>query len=238
VSAEGARQFARYAYPPNELGYCGPDGAEAMLDPSAVSEIERRARLFDGAWVYLEFLAEALGSNDPLSSDVVEAYWIGNDVLDDLDPAALMRQLNASFADQRGGTWRQARRRARAHHSFQVFEVYPWSAMLSAGMTPGPAVSVLDRCRIRTGLVTSVDGEFLSVTTRLLGWHGSTLDVEKSATERVRWAIEGRSLLSTSPIEDDLVTLHWDWVCEVVTEAQVDQIERRETTQLELIGLR
>ena len=32
MSADGAVLFARYAYPPNELGYCGPAGAEQMLD--------------------------------------------------------------------------------------------------------------------------------------------------------------------------------------------------------------
>ena len=34
MSAEGALAFARYAFPPNELGYCGPVGARAMLDPT------------------------------------------------------------------------------------------------------------------------------------------------------------------------------------------------------------
>ena len=60
MSAEGALQFARYAYPPNELGYCGPEGAQAMLRPGAEDDIAARARRFDGAWVYLEVLAEAL----------------------------------------------------------------------------------------------------------------------------------------------------------------------------------
>ena len=30
MSVQGALLFARYAYPPNELGYCGPDGAGAL----------------------------------------------------------------------------------------------------------------------------------------------------------------------------------------------------------------
>jgi hypothetical protein len=59
MSDAGARLFARYAYPPNELGYCGPDGAAAMLDPDRPAEIARRARQFEGAWSYLEFLAAA-----------------------------------------------------------------------------------------------------------------------------------------------------------------------------------
>jgi Family of unknown function (DUF6390) len=82
----GASLFARYAFPPNELGYCGPGGAELLLEnagrggagDSADGEVARRARLFDGAWPYLEIIADAAGLPDPLDGRVVEAYWIGN----------------------------------------------------------------------------------------------------------------------------------------------------------------
>ncbi len=60
----------------------------------------------------------------------------------------VLERLEARFAGQVGGTWRGAVGRAQAHHSFQVFEVYPWVAMLLAGLPAGPAVAVLDRCRI------------------------------------------------------------------------------------------
>lgn len=236
MSSDGARQFARYAYPPNELGYCGPEGADALLDPDAVVDIARRARLFDGAWVYLEILAEELGSADPLSVEVVEAYWLGTDLLDSVDPARLVDRLSTRFGDQHGGTWRSAAGRALAHHSFQVFEVYPWAAMLQAGLAPGPAVSVLDRCRIRCGTVQDVEGEWVTVTSRLLHWDGAHLAPGAPGTERARWAVGGRTLLA-APEVGDLVALHWDWVCDVLTPAQADQVERREAAQLTAIGL-
>ena len=43
MSGRGAVLFARYAYPPNELGYCGPDDAAAILRPGATADIGRRA---------------------------------------------------------------------------------------------------------------------------------------------------------------------------------------------------
>ncbi len=236
MSEEGALQFARYAYPPNELGYCGPEGAHEMLVPGAVAEIGRRARLFDGAWVYLEFLAGVLGTDDPLSAPVVEAYWIGNDLLDAVDPAALLEHLSVAFAGQVGGTWRSSASRARAHHSYQVFEVYPWAAMLRRGLPPGPAVSVLDRCRIRIGVVNKVDGEWVTVTSRLLRWDGAALVRADPTDELVRWAVEGQSLLA-SPVVGDTVALHWDWVCDVLTPDQVDRIHRLEAEQRTVVGL-
>ncbi len=236
MSDEGALKFARYAYPPNQLGYCGPDGAHEMLAPGAVAEIERRARLFDGAWVYLEFLAGVLGTDDPLSTPVVEAYWIGSDLLAAVDPAALVRHLTLAFDGQVGGTWRESAARARAHHSYQVFEVYPWAAMLLRGLSPGPAVSVLDRCRIRTGVVCEVDGESVVVRSNLLAWDGDSLIPSQSQVEAARWSLDGQSLLSP-PAVGDTVALHWDWVCDVLTPDQADRIQRIEATQRSAVGL-
>lgn len=236
MSAEGALQFARYAYPPNELGYCGPEGAQAMLRPGAEDDIAARARRFDGAWVYLEVLAEALGSDDPLAAEVVEAYWVGSDLLDRVGSRALVDRLLTRFASQQGGTWRESATRARAHHSFQVFEVYPWAAMLRAGLPPGPAVSVLDRCRIRTGVVRAVVGETVTVGTSVLAWDGARLTPGPGVVETARWSTDGLSLIDP-PAPGDVVALHWDWVCEVLTVEQAERVDRLEEAQREAVGL-
>ena len=236
MSAEGALLFARYAYPPNELGYCGPTGAEAMLDKGAIADIERRARQFEGAWSYLELLAESSGSADPLSTEVVTAYWVGSDLLDGVDPGALVARLEERFVGQPGGTWRSASDRARAHHSFQVFEVYPWAGLLQDGRPPGPAVNVLDRCRIRTGIVRAVDGESVEVTCEPLVWQDAALRPSVSVIERARWSVGGQALIER-PSVDDVVALHWDWVCEVLTPGQERIVSELEERQRRAVGL-
>lgn len=236
MSREGALRFARYAFPPNELGYCGPPGAREMLVPGAIAQIEARARRFEGAWVYLEFLAEQLGADDPLSVEVVDAYWIGTDALESVPSEVLVERLGERFVGQRGGTWQQASSRALAHHSFQVFEVYPWAGMLVAGLPPGPAVSVLDRCRVRTGLVTAVDGEWVTATTTLLAWSGSALAPSSPGVERSRWAMDGLGLMD-APAVGDVVALHWDWVCDVLTPEQAARIQRLEERVRDAVGL-
>jgi hypothetical protein len=229
VSSEGALLFARYAYPPNELGYCGPDGAAAMLRQDATVEIEQRARQFEGAWCYLEFIARSAGIADPLDVRVVEAYWVGNDLLDRCEPMALQHWLRRRFAGQPGGTWREAGQRTHAHHSFQVFEVYPWARLLASNGSP-IALSVLEQCRIRVGLVLSVDGENATVECSPLTWQGSRLDPGSSRQEVVRWSTNGRSLLS-GLTPGDQVALHWDWVCDVINRQQAGAIESREADQ-------
>ena len=236
MSAEGAVLFAQYAYPPNELGHCGPDGAAAMLLAGQIAEIERRARRFEGAWSYLEFLAETLDLDDPLAAEVVEAYWVGSDRLYEVEPAALVERLEDRFRGQPGGTWRDAAARARAHHSFQVFEVYPWAELLRDGRPAGPAVNVLDRCRIRASVVCEVDGETVTVITRPLAWDGSTLCQADATTERARWCVDGEALIG-APAVGDVVALHWDWVCDVLTPEQARRLVELDERQRRAVGL-
>ncbi|MFB6950658.1 DUF6390 family protein [Streptomyces niveus] len=234
MSERGAVLFARYAYPPNELGYCGPADSAALLRPADTEGIERGARQFEGAWCYLEFLAETAGLDDPLDERVVEAYWIGNDLLDRADPAALLARMRDRFRGQLGGTWREAADRALAHHSFQVFDVYPWAGLLRSSGRP-TALSVLDQCRIRTGVVHSVAGESATVESRPLTWTGTALTPGPPRQESVRWSTGGRSLIpGLAP--GDLVALHWDWVCDVITKAQAERIESTEERQLASLG--
>ena len=160
---------------------------------------------------------------------MVEAYWIGNDLLDRVDPAALVERMRDRFRGQLGGTWREAGGRALAHHSFQVFDVYPWAALLRTGGNP-TALSVLDRCRIRTGVVVGVDGETATVDSRPLCWDGRAMAPGPPRRETVRWSAGGRALID-GPAPGDRVALHWDWVCDVITEEQALRIEELEDRQ-------
>ena len=46
----------------------------------------------------------------------------------------------------------------------------------------------------------------------------------------MRWSAGGRALID-GPSPGDLVALHWDWVCEVITEEQAQRIEELEARQ-------
>ena len=229
MSGPGALLFARYAYPPNELGYCGPAGASSLLRADEPDGIALRARRFEGAWAYLEFIAAAAGIPDPLDEAVVEAYWIGNALLDQVPADGLVSWLADRFRGQSGGTWRTAAGRARAHHSFHVFEVYPWAAMLGAPAAP-VALSVLDRCRIRTGRVLAVDGEKATVRSRPLILDGGGLRPGPARDQTASWSAGGRSLLGV-PSPGDRVALHWDWICDRLTDEQADRLEAYEARQ-------
>jgi hypothetical protein len=229
--------FARYAFPPNELGYCGPDDAGALLSHASsgelASDIVERARRFDGAWVYLEVIAAAVGITDPLDARVVEAYWVGNGLLDAVSPNRLLSALAERFVGQVGGCWDRVGPEAGPlpHHSFQVFAVYPWVGLLRSG-SPVP-LSVLDRCRIRWGTVVSVDGDHAVVASQPLVFEAGILRLGPAREEQVQWAAGGERLPSELAA-GDLVSLHWDWVCDRLSASQLVALRSFSQRQLEI----
>ena len=233
----GAELFARYAYPPNQRGYCGPgdpDGLLAHDSPEAVAEIARRARQFEGAWVYLELIAEAAGISDPLDARVVEAYWIGNELLDAVDSEWFGSRLRERFRGQPTGQWSggipETLGDVSPHHAFHVFAIYPWVALLSRG-NDIPR-SVLDSCRIRVGRVTEIRGDRAFVLVNPLTWDGVVLGLGAPQQTDVRWSESGRSL-APDVRAGDLVALHWDWICDRLSERQAAELRLREAQQHE-----
>jgi hypothetical protein len=232
----GESLFARYAYPPNELGYCGVgDGAELLESASGESEQEIRssARGFDGAWPYLEIIAASTGTTDPLDEGVVEAYWIGNSLLDSVEPAVFAAEVRDRFASQSGADWNclDAKPVPVAHHSFHVFAIYPWTGLMRAGKR-GPALEVLDRCRIGWGEVVGVDEDRIDVRHQQLDYDGSRFTLGEWITEPYRWRQAGRSL--SGPVATGAwVATHWGWVCGQLSESQVAALAYYTTRQLE-----
>ena len=238
----GPVRFARYAYPPNALGYCGPGGGEDLR--SELLEVGRGgddrglrhlAQGFEGAWPYLQLIAAATGRRDPLDPDVVAAYWIGNDLLDAVPPALMFRSLEERFARRAGVSWPHLRDTMSAlavpHHDFHVFAVYPWVGLLRGGRLVEQPLHVLDRCRIRSGRVRSVEGPRAVVAYRPLTFDGHHLGLGPETTEVVlhdgnhRGGDAGQRALAPG----DRVAMHWDWVCERLTPAE----ERRLTAMTE-----
>ncbi len=211
--------FARYAYPPNALGYCGPGDAAALLgmvsEGADLEGLTHRAARFEGAWPYLELIAACNGIADPLDARVVEAYWTGNELVTRVPTSALTASLEERFerrAGRRLGHLLSAAPGSVLQHSFHVFAVYPWLGLLRAGMD-GPPLEVLDRCRIRWGRIQAVMGDVAAVRSRRLCFNGSQLTLGVECTEEARIGIDG-TVVTADLQPGDTVSLHWDWICD------------------------
>lgn len=249
----GATLFARYAYPPNELGYCGPDASRELLERAATpggdadGGLRRLARGFEGAWPYLELIAHANGLADPLDRRVVEAYWVGNPLLDAVGVRALGDCLDERFRG-RGTTVRdgvvQAVVGAGAggasqphpvpHHSFHVLAVYPWVGLLRSGVH-GEPLRVLDRCRIRWGRVLEVGPTRVLVRSRPLVWTGAALTEGPAVVEQAVLRAGGHSL-APALAPGDWCSLHWDWVCDRLDGRAVTALRRTTARHLAMVS--
>jgi hypothetical protein len=225
ASDSGAVLFARYAYPPNVLGYCGPDNPAVLLRAAAGGdvggEVPSLVKRFEGASAYLGLIAASNELDDPLDRRVVEAYWVGNELLGRV-PARALEELQGGPLDKLTGTDRApagAIGRGVPHHSFHVFAVYPWLGVLHSGREQ-PALEVLDRCRIRWGRIEAVTGEVATVRSRGLVFDGSSLQLGPDRVERARCSHHGFELAADIQ-PGDMVALHWDWVCDRLTDGQL-----------------
>lgn len=241
VAVDGALRFARYAFPPNSLGYCGPVDARALLEYAAADTIDgglvELTQRFSGAWPYLEVIAGSVG-RDPLDRAVVEAYWIGNSLLDVVHRPSFAASVEERFRARTGPAWDflapVVPSGGLPHHSFHVFCVYPWVGLLRGGRIDEP-LHVLDRCRIRWADVLAIDGDSAIVEFLPLSWDGSKLGYGPPQTEAVRTHLDGASLVgSLSP--GDVVACHWDWVCERLTRRDLANLQRHTARTVQLVN--
>lgn len=244
VLISGATLFARYAYPPNELGYCGPPDHRALLDYGAEGQVDRGllelARGFSGAWPYLEFIAGATGIRAPLDRRVVEAYWLGGGLLDTIDMKAFGSSLLDRFRKRAGKGWGYLAEAIPAgavpNHSFHVFGVYPWVGLLRTGRAATP-LEHLEKCRIRWGQVVSSEGDEVTVLSRPLSYDGTDIGLGERRLETARRAIDGVGFLD--PFRPgEWVSLHWGWVCDRLSRRQLQLLQRSTMRQFELTNHR
>ncbi|MHB1489019.1 MAG: DUF6390 family protein [Cellulomonas sp.] len=240
-AAGGALLFARYAYPPNALGYCGPDSPQELLEHASAGQedgdLRRLARGFEGAWPYLELIAEANGIGDPLDARVVEAYWVGNALLDHVPAGMTGRSLDDRFRRRAGASWSRLAAEipdARPHHSFHVFGVYPWLGLLREGRHDEP-LRVLDRCRVRWGKVVEVADNHALVLSRPLEWDGRMLREGAPQVEQVLTTAAGLGLAGNLR-PGSWCSMHWDWVCESLDARRVAELRRRSAHQLAAVN--
>jgi Family of unknown function (DUF6390) len=241
----GPLMFVRYAYPPNALGYCGPADFAAFREYAVAGVVDRGlvqlAQAFAGAWPYLELIAAGCGIPDPLDRRVVEAYWVGNALLDQVPVTEIGDSMQDRFRHRTGSNFPFLAEGVLAggvpHHSFAVFCVYPWTGLLGDDRKAKHALMVLDRCRIRWGKVTAVQGDQATVEYRPLCWNGRLLTLGEPATETARLALDG-SAITDGIGPGDWVALHWDWICDRLTQRQLRALRDFTVRHLDLVNHR
>jgi hypothetical protein len=252
--------FARYAFGPNRLGLCGPEDWRSLLELGAAGSddedtsdegsgvsasqaqaidhgLRDLAAGFEGAYPYLELIASAHDIEDPMDLRVVDAYWIGNAFSDGVDPALMTRSMDTRFRSQllpEAWRWLEGKPAAGARptHAFHVFDIFPRVGLMRGGQVTD-AVGLMDSCRIRWGRVLEVTGESLVVNAVPLGLAEGKLALAQPKVQTVRRWLDGTGFVSDVDV-GDVVSLHWDWACEVLSPTRLEALQRRTVRSLEL----
>ncbi len=230
---QGVQLAARFSIATNRLKYCGPAEAEPVLFRTIAEgkdlEASRTSLLrFEALEPYLRAIAAKHG-RDPLDHDVVEAYWIGNALLDGFTREDFRRILEALTRRGLPRTMAEALAahlpdRPLPHHAFHVTYV-------GVGNVTGHVKTTLpnmEACRPAWARVVRVSKD--------------KLEVEKPPLEYA----EGRLRLGT-PVQEtvaydpavlprvrkgDHVALHWSWPALVLTDGELANL--REYTERSL----
>jgi hypothetical protein len=242
-SASGPVLFVRYAFPPNRHGYCGPGDSTGFLEYGLSGAIDPGFRLmaqaFAGAWPYLELIAGANAIGDPLDRRVVEAYWVGNRLLDRVGTSAIGSSMEDRFRHRTGPRFTNLAEGVQAgglpHHSFHVFCIYPWTGLLGDDRRAEQALTVLDRCRIRWGQVLALAGDQVVVESQALTWDGRRLLLAAPARETVIRALDGAGLAPDLEV-GDWVSMHWEWVCDRLDSRQLAALRHYTDVHLAVVN--
>ncbi|MEW6610512.1 MAG: DUF6390 family protein [Patescibacteria group bacterium] len=183
LTVDGVSRCARYSFGPNRLHLCGPDANREVLAYLTAHEsddgLSYLLKKFKTLYPYLETIAHANKIKDPFDARVVEAYWLGNELLDSIDVSTFYRHLTDSLhlkkrlkppdfkllTDKLSAfirvTIRDYPRRlgARMHHNFHVFNVWQRTGHAEKEHT----LESMDKCRVSWGTVTLIDGPFITV---------------------------------------------------------------------------
>ena len=232
---DGVLRCSRYAFGPNRLHYCGPDANREMaahIDAKAVNPtLTGILAKFETMYPYLRLIARANRIADPFDVRVVEAYWLGNDLLDAVGQEQLYRHVkdDLGIAKRLGGekfgeiTAEFVVGETVPHHAFHVLQVWERGIGLDGRHTR----ESIAECIVNAGEVVIVSGPWLTVRTRPLLYDHETEQwyfgdsIERKLT---------RQLGAVDDLDDAAVgarvSYHWGVPCEVITEQQARHLER------------
>ena len=132
-----------------------------------------------------------------------------------------------------------------AHHSFHVFCIYPWVGLLGNERMHTHALNVLDKCRVREAQVVENSNGLVTVESQPLTYDAGRLALGPAVREVTNGAVEGPGQDGPGqdgpgPLDDlavgDWVAVHWDWVCDRLTQDQRDALRRYTRHHLRIVN--
>lgn len=242
-NSRGILRCARYAFMPNRLNFCGPDKNRDLFHYCYSQEVDQGLNLilkdFQTLYPYLKFIAQSNQIKDPFDEKVIEAYWIGNDLLDNigkstlyhhlLDGQQLKKKLNKNL-------WKKVVDKitlgAKPHHSFHVLSIWKRTGHLDVFHT----LSSMDSCRISWGQIKKVEPSCLEVEYQPLILENNKLKLGSLVKQKVLQKIDDRGFIKEARI-GQWISFHWGFACEALGDYQVRNLKKYTEESIRLVNL-
>jgi hypothetical protein len=222
--AQGLSLCGKYAFPPNRLHYCGPqkqtDLQEYLATNITNAGLVNIISQFETLFPYLKLIAGANHIKDPFDRRVVEAYWLGNNLLSNVKPQEYYRHLIdaiklKSKMPKSHESLNLPLEISFPNHQFHVFNIYVRTGNLTVPQT----LETMDNCRISWGKITQIVNQNCYVVSTLpLILNATGLDFGKSMQKQIQ-------SVETNYQIGDWVTFHWNYICAKIPLAKIRNLE-------------
>jgi len=218
----GPKIAALYGLIPNKLGLCGPRQKllkRFIVGKLSISEIIPTLEKFEAAYAYYQLIARKNKIASPFNKRVVEAYWLGNELLDKFTANDLRKLIIGSFCRPGLLSRKEAKARARLvpenskpHHSFHVLVL----GSVTGSVDFTGKTKLKDTCRIGWGRVVQLKKDRLIVSCAPLTGK-KDIKFGKSIKKTVNW---DKNILPSIKI-GDWISLHWKYAIQKLNEENI-----------------
>ena len=229
---DGVLRCSKYAFGPNRLHYCGPDANREIYDyindGATDPGLEAFLKGFQTMFPYLRHIAHANNIADPFDERVVEAYWLGNELLDTIEKKVFWRHLiddhqipkkigkkSFSYIEQK------IERGATPNHSFHVLNIWKRTGHKDEPHT----LESMDSCRISWGKVKNIDGQTITIEREPLVMRAGKLALGTPEVVKITRGLECDIAIDELRV-GNIVSVHWGIPCEVITQKQAFALRR------------
>lgn len=240
----GTILWARYSFSPNRLKYCGPDANldlfECAQRKTAGKKLREILSGFEAAYPYIQFIARENQIRDPFDWRVIEAYWLGNDFLNNISVSQFYRHLDDHFAKRAkkgimDAVCDKLPSGAKPHHAFHVLEIYRKMGSMR-GHKAGPVLKTINNCLITWGKIVNVGQADLQVEYRPVVPDKNKLVLGGFQVKKIEYKFDNKTLLD-NPRIGEWVSIHWNWACDILTPRQLQNLRKWTIWHLNLANL-
>ncbi len=232
LSYNGMLIAARYAFSPNKLQYCGGDKNSNLFEYVSQNQqdkgLEEILAEFQTMYPYLKLIADASHISDPLNSKVSEAYWIGNDLLNNvsmnnfysylIDKQNLKKKFKMKMAEKVIGKIPMG---AKPHHSFHVLNIPKRTGYYPVEHT----LETINECLILPTRVLKIKSGKLEIKYRPLIFKDNQFIFGNLENKDIYFKFNNKKFIENIKI-GDFVSMHWFWACDKLSDLQVMNLNK------------